>query len=58
MKEKSGLHPRNKHRERYDFKLLKADCPELGQFVKLNNYGDESIDFFNPKGSSFPKSGR
>jgi len=48
MKEKSGLHPRNKHQERYDFKLLVSSCPELGQFVKLNNYGDESIDFFNP----------
>lgn len=49
MKEKSGLHPRNRHRERYDFKLLIASCPELGQFVKLNDYKDESIDFFNPE---------
>jgi 23S rRNA (adenine1618-N6)-methyltransferase len=49
MIEKSGLHPRNKHRERYDFKLLTVSCPELGQFVKLNNYGGESIDFFNPE---------
>jgi 23S rRNA (adenine1618-N6)-methyltransferase len=49
LKEKSGLHPRNKHRERYDFRLLIAGCQELDQFVKLNNYGDESIDFFNPE---------
>jgi 23S rRNA (adenine1618-N6)-methyltransferase len=49
LKEKSGLHPRNRHRERYDFKLLIASCPELGQFVKLNDYKDESIDFFNPE---------
>jgi 23S rRNA (adenine1618-N6)-methyltransferase len=49
MKEKSELHPRNKHRERYDFKLLIISCPELGQFVKLNEYKDESIDFFNPE---------
>lgn len=49
LKEKSGLHPRNRHRERYDFKLLTASCPELGQFVKLNDYNDESIDFFNPE---------
>ena len=48
-KEKSSLHPRNKHRERYDFKQLIDSCPELGQFVKLNNYKDESIDFFNPE---------
>jgi len=48
-KEKAGLHPRNKHRERYDFKQLIGSCPELAQFVKLNNYNDESIDFFNPE---------
>ena len=48
-KEKTNLHPRNRHRERYDFKLLIGSCPELGPFVKLNNYGDESIDFFSPE---------
>jgi len=47
--EKTVLHPRNKHRERYDFKLLTVTCPELGKYVKLNPYGDESIDFANPK---------
>ena len=47
--EKTVLHPRNKHRERYDFKLLTTACPELGKYVKLNPYGDESIDFANPK---------
>lgn len=47
--EKASLHPRNRHRERYDFKQLTASCPELGQFVKLNEYNDESIDFFNPR---------
>ena len=47
-KEKVTLHPRNKHRERYDFKLLVESCPELGQFVRPNPYGDLSIDFFNP----------
>lgn len=48
-KEKPTLHPRNKHRARYDFKLLIETCPELAQYVKLNNYRDESIDFFNPQ---------
>jgi 23S rRNA (adenine1618-N6)-methyltransferase len=48
-KEKSGLHPRNKHRERYNFKQLTASCPELARFVKLNDFQDESIDFFNPE---------
>ena len=47
-KEKIELHPRNKHRERYDFQQLINTCPELAPFVKLNNYNDESIDFFNP----------
>ncbi|PKP53348.1 MAG: 23S rRNA (adenine(1618)-N(6))-methyltransferase RlmF [Bacteroidetes bacterium HGW-Bacteroidetes-1] len=47
--EKVNLHPRNKHRERYDFRRLIANIPELGPFVKLNIYGDESIDFFNPE---------
>ena len=49
LKVKSGLHPRNRHRERYDFKLLIAGCPELAPFVKLNAYDDESIDFFDPQ---------
>jgi len=46
--EKTKLHPRNKHRGRYDFKQLIVCCPELAQFVKLNDYDDESVDFFNP----------
>jgi len=47
--EKSKLHPRNKHRKRYDFKKLVSACKELGAYVKKNEYGDESIDFFNPE---------
>lgn len=46
---KTGLHPRNKHRERYDFKQLIESCRELEPFVKVNEYGDESVDFFNPR---------
>jgi 23S rRNA (adenine1618-N6)-methyltransferase len=46
--EKPRLHPRNKHRERYDFKQLSAVCHELARFVKLNIYNDESIDFSDP----------
>jgi 23S rRNA (adenine1618-N6)-methyltransferase len=45
--EKTRLHPLNKHRERYDFKLLTNTYPDLASFVSLNKYGDESIDFFN-----------
>lgn len=49
QKEKADLHIRNKHRERYDFNMLTGSCPELAPFVKLNNYKDESIDFFDPE---------
>lgn len=47
--EKSRLHPRNQHRDRYDFKKLIAALPELAPFVKLNDYDSESVDFFNPE---------
>jgi len=46
---KNNLHPRNKHREAYDFQALRIVLPELGQFVNVNEFGNESIDFFNPK---------
>ena len=46
--EKSKLHPRNKNRERYDFRQLISSLPELKSFVKTNIYGDESVDFANP----------
>jgi len=40
-----GLHPRNKHTGRYDFKKLIACCPELESFVALNPYKELSVDF-------------
>lgn len=46
---KPGLHPRNRHRERYDFPRLVAACPELGPHVRVNPYGDPSIDFGDPR---------
>jgi len=46
--EKDGLHPRNRHRGRYDFAALVASSPELGAFVQVNTFQDESIDFANP----------
>ena len=48
-KVKANLHPRNKHKERYDFKALIKASPELAEYVRLNDYADESIDFFNPQ---------
>lgn len=47
---KSGLHPRSRHRDRYDFEALIASCPKLAPFVVTNKYHDASIDFFNPLG--------
>jgi 23S rRNA (adenine1618-N6)-methyltransferase len=44
---KANLHPRNRHRERYDFELLGKCSPKLETFVSLNKFGDESIDFSN-----------
>ena len=46
---KSRLHPRSKHRNRYEFDKLIKSCPELASFVSINAYGDESIDFFDPE---------
>ena len=48
-KEKIQLHPRSKHRERYDFKRLIESCPELARYVKVNIYEDQSINFFDPE---------
>ncbi|MFB9079508.1 23S rRNA (adenine(1618)-N(6))-methyltransferase RlmF [Flavobacterium procerum] len=46
--EKSNLHPRNLHRNRYDFELLISNCPELKSYVTINKFGFETIDFANP----------
>ena len=45
---KATLHPRNRHTGRYDFPALIAGSPELADFVILNPYGKQSIDFANP----------
>ena len=44
----SKLHPRNRHRSRYDFARLIAAEPALGDFVETNAHGDRGIDFANP----------
>jgi 23S rRNA (adenine1618-N6)-methyltransferase len=48
QEEKKGLHPRNRHRNRYDFAELTRACAELAGFVRPNRYGDLSIDFADP----------
>lgn len=46
--EKTALHPRNKHRSRYDFPALIKALPALHSYVKINPYGDQSINFADP----------
>jgi len=45
---KPGLHPRNRHRERYDIPALVAACPELAPFLRPNPLGEPTIDFADP----------
>lgn len=50
MSTKKGLHPRNKHNQGYQFDELIQSLPKLKNFVSLNKFGNESVDFSNPKG--------
>jgi len=45
----SVLHPCNQHRTGYDFDVLVQAHPTLSQYVRLNAYGDDSINFANPQ---------
>ena len=45
--EKVNLHPRNKHRFGYDFKQLIQCCTNLNDFVFINQYETQTIDFSN-----------
>lgn len=47
--EKSTLHPRNQHRNSYDFELLISCVPELKHYVFVNSYGTQTINFSIPK---------
>ncbi|MEO6758244.1 MAG: 23S rRNA (adenine(1618)-N(6))-methyltransferase RlmF [Saprospiraceae bacterium] len=47
-KEKLVLHPRNRHRGRYDLQELAKTCPELTPYILVNAHQDESIDFADP----------
>lgn len=46
--EKHILHPRNKHRSRYDFPELIKSLPALQPFVAVNAHGALSVDFSDP----------
>jgi 23S rRNA (adenine1618-N6)-methyltransferase len=47
--EKENLHPRNAHRQEYNFEQLIKTTPELRPFVKPNEHGIVSINFSNPE---------
>lgn len=47
--EKKRLHPRNRNIERYDLGALLEVSSELKKHVKPNKYGQDSIDFSNPR---------
>ena len=44
---KVELHPRNLHREEYDFQALVKVTPGLKEYISQNEHGNDSIDFFN-----------
>ena len=46
--DKDQLHPRNRHRGRYDFAQLVQASPALAPFVRTNEFQDASIDFADP----------
>lgn len=47
--EKTILHPRNLHRQGYDFAELIKTCPGLEPLIFTNKYHSETIDFSDPK---------
>jgi 23S rRNA (adenine1618-N6)-methyltransferase len=47
--EKSNLHPRNLHRFGYDFEKLIQTNPDLKQYVFVNEFDTQTIDFSNPE---------
>lgn len=49
MTEKSSLHPRNLHRNSYDFEELISVVPELKHYVFKNDYDTLTINFSIPK---------
>ena len=49
MNLKPGLHPRNKHKNGYNFDVLTKHNKNLASFVTKNNHGTLTIDFSDPK---------
>ncbi len=47
--QKPGLHPRNRHHQRYDLPALCQAHPDLQGYITLNPLGEQTIDFANPQ---------
>jgi 23S rRNA (adenine1618-N6)-methyltransferase len=48
-KQKAKLHARNKHHGRYHLQELANTSPELSEYIFVNQYEIETIDFANPE---------
>jgi len=46
--DRKNLHPRNLHKQGYDFPSLVKSCPPLAPYVHTNAYGNLSIEFADP----------
>jgi Predicted SAM-dependent methyltransferase len=46
--QKPGLHPRNRHHNRYDLAALCQSCPELSGFITLSPANEQTINFADP----------
>jgi len=47
--EKPGLHPRNRHRSRYDMNALCESCPALREFITQTPAGEPTVNFADPQ---------
>ena len=43
------MHPRSRHKARYDLADLSAASPELAPFLRKNPSGEDTVDFADPK---------
>ncbi|HAS1938816.1 23S rRNA (adenine(1618)-N(6))-methyltransferase RlmF [Enterobacter asburiae] len=47
--QKPGLHPRNRHRSRYDMNALCLSCPPLQDYLVQTPAGEPSVNFADPQ---------
>jgi len=47
--QKPGLHPRNRHRSRYDMNALCLSCPPLQDYIVQTPAGEPSVNFADPR---------